>query len=201
MAQNLKCLCSQLPPRDNLIGIEGVIENILPGLSECLQGLLGDGYCNIGLAEVRQEIREDSPYTVPQYYINNREWYNLEPTDTVPAFSFFYKDGPKTGFDESFSIYTQDFNLIFWINLEQLFTGTVESDYISPDQLIQTVINGLSNQRFDKIVSINSIDDGYTDTWNDFDIVNDETMRFNFKNYATFKINLTINTKEQICKF
>ena len=39
MAQNLKCLCSQLPPRDNLIGIEGVIENILPGLSECLQGL------------------------------------------------------------------------------------------------------------------------------------------------------------------
>jgi len=200
MAQNLKCLCEQLPIRQESEGMEGVITGILPGLTDCLSGLLGDSYCALGLAEVREEIRQDDLYTVPQYYINNREWYNLEPTDTVPAFSFFYQAGPKENFDESFSIYNQDFNIIFWVNTEQLFTGTDESDYISPDSLQQTIINALSNNRFDAILSVNNIVEGYSDTWSDFDIVNDQTIRFNFKNYITFKVNLTLNIKGQICK-
>ena len=92
MAQNLKCLCEALPERAPSRGMERVVVGIIPGLQECLTGLLGNDYCAVGLAEVREEVRENSLYTLPQYYINNREWYNLEPSDTVPAFSFFYAD-------------------------------------------------------------------------------------------------------------
>jgi len=196
MAQDLNCLCSDIPIRENLKGIELVTQNISTKLTECLVGISGS-YCALGLAEVREDIREDSPYTLPQYYTSNREWLNLEPTTSVDMLSFFYKSSAKTNFSEDFSIYEQDVNLIFWINTEQIYNTT---DYISTEEFEQRVLNALSNARFDAIVSINSVTDGYNETWSDFDIVNDDTMKFNFKNYVTFKINLTLNVKETICK-
>jgi len=195
MAQDLNCLCSDVPVRDGE-GIEKVVNNITTNLKTCLGSLL-DNYCSLGLAEVREDIREDTTYTLPQYYTSNREWLNLEPTTIVDALSFFYKEGSKTNFSEDFSLYEQDVNLIFWINSEQIFNTT---DYISTEDFISSTLNALSNSRFDTIVSINSVVDGYNDTWSDFDIVNDDTMKFNFKNYVTFKINLTLNVKETICK-
>ena len=195
MAQDLNCLCSDIPVRDGE-GIEKVVNNITTNLKTCLGSLL-DNYCSLGLAEVREDIREDTTYTLPQYYTSNREWLNLEPTTIVDALSFFYKEGSKTNFSEDFSLYEQDVNLIFWINSEQIFNTT---DYISTEDFISSTLNALSNSRFDTIVSINSVVDGYNDTWSDFDIVNDDTMKFNFKNYVTFKINLTLNVKETICK-
>jgi hypothetical protein len=195
MAQDLNCLCSDIPVRDGE-GIEKVVNNITTNLKNCLGSLL-DNYCSLGLAEVREDIREDTTYTLPQYYTSNREWLNLEPTTIVDALSFFYKEGSKTNFSEDFSLYEQDVNLIFWINTEQIFNTT---DYISTEDFISSTLNALSNSRFDTIVSINSVVDGYNDTWSDFDIVNDDTMKFNFKNYVTFKINLTLNVKETICK-
>lgn len=194
MAQNLNCKCNNLPIRTTN-GIEKVVSGIVAKLKTCIT--ISSNYCVLGLAEIREEIRENEPYTLPQYYISNREWYNLEPTTDVEMFSFFYSDSPKTSFSEDFSIYEQDLNLIFWVNTEQLFDTT---NYISTDELITTVLNALSNSRFDAIVSINSIVDGFDATWNDFDIVNDKTMKFNFKNYITFKVNLTLNVKEQYCK-
>ena len=195
MAQDLNCLCSDIPIRDGE-GIEKVVNNITANLKTCLGSLLNN-YCSLGLAEVREDIREDTTYTLPQYYTSNREWLNLEPTTVVDAFSFFYKEGSKTNFSEDFSLYEQDVNLIFWINTEQIFNTT---DYISTEDFISSTLNALSNSRFDTIVSINSVIDGYNDTWSDFDIINDDTMKFNFKNYVTFKINLTLNVKETICK-
>jgi len=195
MAQDLNCLCSDIPIRDGE-GIEKVVNNITTNLKNCLGSLL-DNYCSLGLAEVREDIREDTTYTLPQYYTSNREWLNLEPTTIVDAFSFFYKEGSKNNFSEDFSLYEQDVNLIFWINSEQIFNTT---DYISTEGFISSTLNALSNSRFDAIVSINSVVDGYNDTWSDFDIINDDTMKFNFKNYVTFKINLTLNVKETICK-
>jgi hypothetical protein len=195
MAQDLNCLCSDVPIREGE-GIEKVVNNITTNLKTCLGSLL-DNYCSLGLAEVREDIREDTTYTLPQYYTSNREWLNLEPTTIVDALSFFYKEGSKTNFSEDFSLYEQDVNLIFWINTEQIFNTT---DYISTEDFISSTLNALSNSRFDTIVSINSVVDGYNDTWSDFDIVNDDTMKFNFKNYVTFKINLTLNVKETICK-
>jgi hypothetical protein len=195
MAQDLNCLCSDVPVRDGE-GIEKVVNNITTNLKTCLGSLL-DNYCSLGLAEVREDIREDTTYTLPQYYTSNREWLNLEPTTIVDALSFFYKEGSKTNFSEDFSLYEQDVNLIFWINSEQIFNTTA---YISTEDFISSTLNALSNSRFDTIVSINSVVDGYNDTWSDFDIVNDDTMKFNFKNYVTFKINLTLNVKETICK-
>lgn len=195
MAQDLNCLCSDIPVRDGE-GIEKVVNNITTNLKTCLGSLL-DNYCSLGLAEVREDIREDTTYTLPQYYTSNREWLNLEPTTIVDALSFFYKEGSKTNFSEDFSLYEQDVNLIFWINSEQIFNTTA---YISTEDFISSTLNALSNSRFDTIVSINSVVDGYNDTWSDFDIVNDDTMKFNFKNYVTFKINLTLNVKETICK-
>ena len=195
MAQDLNCLCSDIPVRDGE-GIEKVVNNITANLKTCLGSLLNN-YCSLALAEVREDIREDTTYTLPQYYTSNREWLNLEPTTIVDALSFFYKEGSKTNFSEDFSLYEQDVNLIFWINSEQIFNTT---DYISTEDFISSTLNALSNSRFDTIVSINSVVDGYNDTWSDFDIVNDDTMKFNFKNYVTFKINLTLNVKETICK-
>ena len=195
MAQDLNCLCSDIPIRDGK-GIEKVVNNITTNLKNCLGSLLNN-YCSLGLAEVREDIREDNTYTLPQYYTSNREWLNLEPTTIVDALSFFYKEGSKNNFSEDFSLYQQDVNLIFWINTEQIFNTT---DYISTEDFISSTLNALSNIRFDQIVSINSVVDGYNDTWSDFDIVNDDTMKFNFKNYVTFKINLTLNVKETICK-
>jgi len=195
MAQDLNCLCSDIPIRDGE-GIEKVVNNITANLKTCLGSLLNN-YCSLALAEVREDIREDNTYTLPQYYTSNREWLNLEPTTIVDAFSFFYKEGSKNNFSEDFSLYEQDVNLIFWINSEQIFNTT---DYISTEGFISSTLNALSNSRFDAIVSINSVIDGYNDTWSDFDIVNDDTMKFNFKNYVTFKINLTLNVKETICK-
>ena len=195
MAQDLNCLCSDIPIRDGE-GIEKVVNNITANLKTCLGSLLNN-YCSLALAEVREDIREDNTYTLPQYYTSNREWLNLEPTTIVDAFSFFYKEGSKNNFSEDFSLYEQDVNLIFWINSEQIFNTT---DYISTEDFISSTLNALSNSRFDTIVSINSVIDGYSDTWSDFDIVNDDTMKFNFKNYVTFKINLTLNVKETICK-
>jgi hypothetical protein len=196
MAQDLNCLCSDIPIREDLKGIELITQNISSKLTECLGGISGS-YCSLGLAEVREDIREDSPYTLPQYYISNREWVNLEPSTSIDILSFFYKSGAKTNFSEDFSIYEQDVNLIFWINTEQIYNTT---DYISTEEFEQRVLNALSNARFDAIVSINNVVEGYNDTWSDFDIVNDDTMKFNFKNYVTFKINLTLNVKETICK-
>lgn len=195
MAQDLNCLCSDIPVRDTK-GIEKVIINISTKLKSCLSGFL-DNYCSLGLAEVREDIREDNTYILPQYYTSNREWINLEPTTSVDAFSFFYKDGGKSNFSEDFSIYEQNVNLIFWINSEQIFNTT---DYVSTEDFISTILNALSNSRFNQIVSVNSVVDGYNQTWNEFDIINDDTMKFNFKNYVTFKINLTLNVKETICK-
>jgi hypothetical protein len=195
MAQDLNCLCSDIPIRDGE-GIEKVVNNITANLKTCLGSLLNN-YCSLALAEVREDIREDNTYTLPQYYTSNREWLNLEPTTIVDAFSFFYKEGSKNNFSEDFSLYEQDVNLIFWINSEQIFNTT---DYISTEGFISSTLNALSNSRFDAIVSINSVVDGYNDTWSDFDIINDDTMKFNFKNYVTFKINLTLNVKETICK-
>jgi len=195
MAQDLNCLCSDIPIRD-VEGIEKVVNNITANLKTCLGSLLNN-YCSLALAEVREDIREDNTYTLPQYYTSNREWLNLEPTTIVDAFSFFYKEGSKNNFSEDFSLYEQDVNLIFWINSEQIFNTT---DYISTEGFISSTLNALSNSRFDAIVSINSVVDGYNDTWSDFDIINDDTMKFNFKNYVTFKINLTLNVKETICK-
>ena len=195
MAQDLNCLCSDIPIRDGE-GIEKVVNNITANLKTCLGSLLNN-YCSLALAEVREDIREDNTYTLPQYYTSNREWLNLEPTTIVDAFSFFYKEGSKNNFSEDFSLYEQDVNLIFWINSEQIFNTTA---YISTEDFISSTLNALSNSRFDTIVSINSVIDGYNNTWGDFDIVNDDTMKFNFKNYVTFKINLTLNVKETICK-
>jgi len=154
MAQDLNCLCSDIPIREGK-GIEKVVNNITTNLKNCLGSLL-DNYCSLGLAEVREDIREDTTYTLPQYYTSNREWLNLEPTTIVDALSFFYKEGSKTNFSEDFSLYEQDVNLIFWINTEQIFNTTA---YISTEEFISSTLNALSNSRFDTIVSINSVID------------------------------------------
>ena len=93
MAQNLNCLCSDIPIRDGK-GIEKVVNNITTNLKTCLGSLLNN-YCSLGLAEVREDIREDNTYTLPQYYTSNREWLNLEPTTIVDALSFFIKKEVK----------------------------------------------------------------------------------------------------------
>lgn len=195
MAQDLKCLCSNIPVR-NAKGIEKVVIEVSNKLKFCLENFLEE-YCCLGLAEVREDIREDSTYTIAQYYLEDREWLNLEPNDSVKAFSFFYKDGGKTNFSEDFSTYEQNVNLIFWINSEKIYNTT---NYLSTEDFITPVLTALSNSRFDTIISINSVVDGFNQTWSDFDIIKDETMKFNFKNYVTFKINLTLNVKDTICK-
>jgi hypothetical protein len=187
---NINCFCQKYDD-NNVKGIETIIKKIKNEIVQNLNKCLDIKTCGLGVAEKRDVIREGDFYTLPQIKSKNDiDFINIEPSDSF-SFFFFIRAGEKTNFNEIFNSYTQNFDIIFWFNSSEYIKATSE-------ELQENIIKILSKSRL-HIESLNKISFGVDETWEDFTINKDSILKFNNKNYNTFKINITMNYKFNLC--
>jgi hypothetical protein len=141
---------------------------------------------SFGRAYRRKSTRLTDAYYAPFVYQGMRDYLNVEPQDTVKAFSFVEVDDSR-----SFQHYdplipswnqTHDLNVIVFANLE-LIDNTI--DGLFTERLIQEVnyiLNSVSS-----IYTINGIEEGIENTYSNYDY-KDEWIKMN---YGAFKVKCT----------
>ena len=174
-------------PPTNANGLDVFAFNANKKLVDCLDWL----EYSFPLSYRRKELRGEAlnPYYSPMCYLKSREWFRLEPDDTVKAFSFFYANSTRTSLTSS--AYTQTLNFVVFANTERIFA----EDNIYTETLINQALSVFRDSYFfDTIPLTNTLTvfEDFDDAWQDFDFPEVNKQRFLKENYSTFRIQFDV---------
>lgn len=168
---------------------------------QAMQQVLGAlPWLQFAYGEAFKGIKEvdGSRYTTPQVYVQGREWLNLEPDDTVSAFSFFEVPEDKANINGSNTFWNQPISLVVYCNLEII--DQVEGltrDWIYTEELIEetTALLNSSNLSFivdDTLTVERHIAKAFSEySYWTFD------ERYIKRNYDAFKFNFVVQLSDQ----
>jgi hypothetical protein len=194
---DLKCAFENITVPTTLVGIDLIVSKLNSAINSC--NALSFLTYNFPKAERKKTLDGEnfSGGYKPQIYLKSKEWFNLLPDDTVPAFSFFYTNSPKTNFSDDKINWTQTINLVVWANLNLIDPN---EDSIFKENLIQQVQQIIIDNKFyDTIEGVVNIYDDFDSTWSDFDIINDDYARFIKGNTTTFRIEFDVRGTTDSC--
>lgn len=137
---------------------------------------------------------DGSRYTAPQVYAQQREWVDLEPDNTVSAFSFFEVIEPKSNIVEDSQFWTQPISIVVYCNLEVIDST---KDWIFTEELIEEVTDLLtfSNLSFIDSTTI-SVERRIENAFSEYSYWTFD-QRFIKRNFDAFKINFIVQYNNQ----